>query len=321
MKRMSATSAPPPATGARLSFADLPARIRREIETKSGARVVEAADQAGGFSPGVAARLLLADGRRIFVKAIGTSPNPGSPGMHRNEAKTLAALPPAAPAPRLLWTYDDGDWVALGVEDIEGRQPDVPWRRAELDRVLDGLERMAGALTPAPRGFPDARESLAGMLSGWRKLAAGPPADLDDWTRRNLGRLAELEARWPDEAGGDTLLHVDLRADNLLLDTAGRVWVVDWAHTATGAAWVDLVLFLVSVIRDIDADPDELLRSSAIGRGAPRAGVDALVCAFAGFMTEASRRPAPPGLPTLRAFQRSYVGPNLEWVRRRTGWR
>jgi aminoglycoside phosphotransferase (APT) family kinase protein len=321
MKRMSDTSSPQPATGVRLSFADLPAGVRKEIETRAGAGVVEAADQAGGFSPGVAARLVLADGSRIFVKAVGKAQNPDSPGMYRAEAQALGALPASAPAPRLLWTYDDGDWVALGVEDIEGRQPGVPWRRAELDRVLDGLDEMAAALTPAPSGFPDVRKSLAGTLSGWRTLAADPPPDLDDWTRRNLGRLAELEARWPEEAGGDTLLHIDLRADNVLFDGEGRMWVIDWAHAATGAAWVDLVLFLVSVTRDSDADPDELLLSCETGRTAPRAGVDALVCAFAGFMTEACRRPAPPGLPTLRAFQRSYAEPNLEWARRRTGWR
>lgn len=314
-------SSSPPAAGVRLSFSDLPPRIRAEIEARTGAAVVEAADQVGGFSPGAAARLRLADGGRIFVKAAGTELNPQTPGMYRDEARALAALPPSAPAPRLLWTYDDGDWVVLSIEDIDGRQPYVPWRDDELDRMIGAVEELAAALTPAPPGFAEVRRTLAGPLSGWRTFAAEPPGDLDDWSRRNLDRLAELEALWPDQAGGDTLLHLDLRADNLLVDRTGRVWMVDWAHTATGAAWIDLVLFLVSVIRDTEADPDELLRSCALGRSAPVAGVDALVCAFAGYLAERSRRPAPPGLPTVRAFQASYAQSTLEWVRRRTGWR
>ena len=274
----------------------------------------------GGFSPGAAARLLLADGSRIFVKAAGAELNPKTPNMYRDEARALAALPTAVPAPRLLWTYDNGDWVALGIEDIDGRQPQVPWRNDELHRVLDAYEKMAAVLTPTPPGFADVRHTHAKTLSGWRTLAADPPADLDVWTRRNLGRLADLEARWPDYAGGDTLLHLDLRADNLLLDRAGRVWIVDWAHTTIGAAWVDFVLFLISVIRDSAVDPDELLRSCALGRSAPSTGVDALVCAFAGYFTERSRQPAPPGLPTLRSFQESHAHSTLAWLRQRTGW-
>jgi hypothetical protein len=53
----------------------------------------------------------------------------------------------------------------------------------------------------------------------------------------------------------------------------------------------------------------------------PAAGVDALVCAFAGYLTERSRQPAPPGLPTIRSFQASYAESTIDWLRRRTGWR
>lgn len=303
-----------------MRFGDLPPRIRAEVEARAGADIVAAADQVGGFSPGAAARLRLADGSRIFVKAAGAGLNPRTPEMYREEVRTLAALPPAAPTPRLLWAYDDGDWVALGMEDIEGRQPHLPWRRHELDRVLAALDRMAAALTPAPAGAADVRDSMAELFSGWRTLAGDPPADLDEWTRRHLTRLAELEERWPAYAGGDTLLHLDLRADNLLVDLDGGVWVVDWGQAARGAAWIDTVLFVASVIRDSPVDPDALLRSCALGASAPAAGVDAVVCALAGYFAQRSRQPAPPGLPTLREFQRPYAASTLTWVRRRTGW-
>ena len=80
---------PPPATGARLEWAALPERIRAAVEAWLGSAVVSAATQASGFSPGVAARLQTADGRRVFVKAVGPEPNPTSPTIHRQEARIL----------------------------------------------------------------------------------------------------------------------------------------------------------------------------------------------------------------------------------------
>jgi hypothetical protein len=55
------------------------------------------------------------------------------------------------------------------------------------------------------------------------------------WAWAHLDRLAELEARWSQAAAGATLLHGDLRADNLLL-TPSRVVLVDWPHACVGAA-------------------------------------------------------------------------------------
>jgi hypothetical protein len=79
--------------------------------------------QPGGFSPGVAARLLLHGGGRAFVKAVGPDPNPDSPELHRAEARIAASLPAAAPAPRLLGCLDRDGWVVLVFEDIDGVPP------------------------------------------------------------------------------------------------------------------------------------------------------------------------------------------------------
>jgi hypothetical protein len=37
---------------------------------------------------------------------------------------------------------------------------------------------------------------------------------------------------------GDHLLHTDLNPDNILISD-GRAWLVDWAWTTLGAAWID----------------------------------------------------------------------------------
>jgi hypothetical protein len=100
----------PPATGQRVAWADVPDWLREEVAARLGGTVVEAVTQPGGFSPGLAVRLRLADGRRAFVKAVGPDPNPDSAGIHRSEARTMAALPRSAPAPRLLWSLDHHGW-------------------------------------------------------------------------------------------------------------------------------------------------------------------------------------------------------------------
>src|SRR2546423_15376604 len=136
------------ATGVRIGWADLPARVRAAIEDLLGGTVETATSQPGGFSPGTADRVVTTGGRRAFVKAVSPLQNADSPGLHRREALVTAALPDTGPAPRLLGTYDDGTWVALVLEDIDARHPATPWTADELSRVLRTLAALASALTP-----------------------------------------------------------------------------------------------------------------------------------------------------------------------------
>jgi aminoglycoside phosphotransferase (APT) family kinase protein len=316
----------PPATGRRLAWDDVPGWLRGEVEERLGGRVVEAVTQPSGFSPGLAVRVRLGDGRRAFVKAVGPEPNPDSPGIHRAEARTMAVLPRSAPAPRMLWSLDRDGWVALAFEDVDGAHPTLPWRPGELARVLAMVTDLAAALTPAPPGPPTVAERLRDSFVGWRRLAAAHAAGdddlagLDPWAARHLRRLADLEAGWPEATRGPTLLHADLRADNLLL-TPTRVVAVDWPWACVGAAWVDLLLLLPSVAMQGGPDPEATFAAHPVAAGADPEALTATLAAVAGFLVGASRLPPPPGLPTLRSFQLGQGLVALEWLRRRTGWR
>lgn len=315
-----------PATGQRLHWAQLPDQVRSELEIRLGSAVTTAVTQPGGFSPGVASRLLLADGRRVFVKAVSASSNPDSPGIHRREARIAAALPASAPAPRFLDVYDDGDWVALTFEDIDGATPRTPWNPAELDRVLAAVGDLSAALTPAPIAVEPVDELMPAVFTGWQRLLAGVESGEDDlrgidpWAQRHLAELAALEAASPDGATGTTLLHTDLRADNILL-TPSHVVFIDWPWASRGAPWVDLAFMLPSIAMQRGPKPWEIFDNHPLGRTAPTAAVTAVVAAVAGFMIRGSRLPPPPGLPTVRGFQRDQGVPALEWLKRRTGWR
>ena len=303
----------PPAQGARIPWEAVPGGVRKAVEAGVGSSVVASATQPGGFSPGCASRLGLADGRSVFVKAVGSEPNPDSPGFHRIEAHVTASLPPETPAPKLLFAHDDGDWVALVFEDVDGHEPELPWRRDELGRVLAALTELSRALTPAPIEAPPLTERYGELFRGWRTLAAEEPAGLDSWPAERLDALAELEADWEEASAGETLLHADVRADNVLL-TPDRVVFVDWPHVCLGAAWVDLLAFLPSVAMQAGPKPWELFDDHPVGRNAAREHVDAVLAALSGFFVQRSTLPPPPGLPTLREFQRAQGTEALDAV-------
>jgi aminoglycoside phosphotransferase (APT) family kinase protein len=299
----------------------MPARVRAAIEGWLGTSVIAAETQPGGFSPGVAARVQIADGRRIFVKAVGPELNPDSPGIYRQEARIVAALPAMAPAPRLLWSYDEGPegWVALAFEDIEGWNPAQPWRSEEFDRVLDAIVALSAALTPSPIQTMSADEKFARGFRGWQRLRAAPPPHLDAWSTRHLPALAALEAAAPAAVRGATLLHFDLRADNMIL-TPVRVYVVDWPWACIGAAWVDLIGFAPSVAMQGGPDPEALLARHPAARSAEAAEITATVAAIAGYFTWHALQPPPPGIPTVRAFQAAQGVVARRWLAQRTGW-
>lgn len=301
--------------GNRLGWAELPGTLRKSIEVALGSPVVDAVSQPGGFSPGLAARLRLADGRRVFAKAVSAERSPHALAFHRREADIAGRLPAHVAAPRLLWSGGGDDEVALVFEDVDGRPPTLPWRAADWQRVHDAVVALARDLTPSPVDLPAAADD---EYVGWRSLAGDPAlaARLDPWPRAHLERLAGLETGWPTAVAGDTLVHGDLRADNVLL-AGERVVFVDWPQAMAGAPWLDLLLMLPSVAMQGGPDPAEVWRTSPLARAADPAAVDAALAALAGFFVHGSLLPAPPGLPTLREFQRLQGEAALAWLRGR----
>lgn len=293
--------------------------MRAAIERVCGAPVTEARNQPGGFSPGVAARVRCADGTAWFVKAASGEVNADTPQMHRREARVLAGLDRLIaagrlPAPRLRGTAESGPWFALVADDVDGRQPSLPWHDGELSAVLAAVDQLAETRTPATVTVPAVSEYLETEFNGWRTLARAPGDDrIDPWSRARLPELAALEATWAGHAAGDTLLHGDIRADNLLL-TPGGVTLVDWPHACHGAPFCDLVLFAPSVTMQGGPEPAAVLARSRAGRAVSRDALAAVVCALAGYFTERSLRPAPPGLPTLRPFQAAQGEVARRWL-------
>ena len=313
----------PAAAGARLEWKLVPERVRAALETWIGSPVVDAQSQLSGFSPGAAARLQTADGRRFFAKAVGPELNPDSPFFHRREARVLTALPEIVPDAKLLWTYYEGDagWILLLFEDIEGWHPAEPWQDDELSRVLDAIATLSSSLTPVPDSLAHLDRAESDTLftfQWWRQVALKPPPLLDAWSQRHLEVLIDLASRAPEAVAGESLVHSDIRADNVLL-TPDRVVIVDWAHTRIGAGWVDLLCFFPSVAMQGGPDLEQLFVQHPLGESADPAAVNAALAAITGYLTYNEHQSEPPGLPGLRAFQSAQAVEARRWLATRLG--
>lgn len=273
-----------------MQWADLPGPVREFVSELLGSPVVRAASQSGGFSPGSADRVVTADGTRAFVKAVSSAQNSDSPGMQEREARITSTLPATVPAPGFRGARWVGNWHVLVLDEFPGRQPELPWRQPDLELVVQAVEQLARTATPCPvPGLPTAREALTGQLPGY---------------------ALEL-------LGGNTLVHLDLRADNVLLTPEGAV-LVDWPHACVGPPWLDLVALLFEVDRLGEEDlAERVLAASTLTRDVDPEVLTRVLEGFSEFFLGRAAEPDPPGLPTLRTFQRVQGDALVRWVERR----
>lgn len=311
----------PPAEGVRLPWRLLPESVRAGVESRLGSSVVAAADQRGGFSPGGAAVLTLADGRRVFVKTATDEPSPTAKAAHLSEGRVMAHLGASVPAPRLLGDFEVEGWAVLVFEAILGTQPPLPWQKHDLERVLLTVAELGEMRGIAPAGIRTA-EKATEELSGWAGIPgllstdASLAAKIPAWALSRLPFLAELERDWGRAAAGDSLVHGDIRSDNILL-TEDKVYFVDWSWAMRGAAWIDLVAFLPSVAMQGGPAPWDVFDYQPTADGAPASAVTAMLAGFTGMLLHNGLQPPPAGLPTLRQFQLGQAEVALQWLRRR----
>ena len=301
----------------RAEWSSVPAPVRAAVDETLGSPIVDAVNAAGGFSPGPAAVCTLADGRTVFVKACGPELNTFTPTMHRQEAAVLRRMPTSFPVPALIDVVDDGEWVALVIEHVRGTMPTRPLSPGEVDVVLDVVDTLASLGSPSPIiGLPPVGPSEREHVGAysWPLLVDDGLVDrLDDWTSRHLTTLADLESGWLEAIVGDTLLHGDLRTDNIIIGEA-TTYVVDWPAAGTGAPWVDLVGLLPALHLDGGPPPHQIFADRPVGQAADPAAVNAYLSALAGYFTRQSLLPPPPGIAAVRSFQAAQGAVCRTWL-------
>ncbi|WP_246203448.1 protein kinase [Streptomyces tailanensis] len=138
----------------------------------------------------------------FFVKAVRNSPGGRRDSITR-EKQVNAFVWPISPA--LRWHVEDGSWVVLGFEAVEGRPANFGPDSADLRSIVELVECIGRLkLPPVAEGWPETR---------W-----------DPFVRN------DSEAEF---FRGETLLHTDINPSNLLVGESG-MWAVDWAWPTRG---------------------------------------------------------------------------------------
>jgi hypothetical protein len=237
-----------------------------------------------------------ADGTRAFLKE---GHIPPSPEWIRDERDVFAAVQGPF-MPRFL-AFEDGAAPLLVLEDLMPARWPPPWHDGDVQLVLDALAETAAAdaRIALPR-LEDVREN------DWRFVERDPQAFLSTglrdtaWLERMLPVLVEAADATP--LHGDSLLHCDVRSDNLCLKD-GRCVLVDWNHARRGNAKYDIAFWLPSLALERGPSPDEF-------------GVDEFAACVAGFFAARAGLPKPAGAPAVRDFQRLQAEVALDWAER-----
>lgn len=314
----------------RLGWSDLPEHVRDGVDAILGSAVVSTSPRSGGFSPGSADVVSTDTGERAFVKAVGVQQNPDTPGLIRREHAVLAALGTDHDGecfPRAYGMYDRDGWVALVVQEVPGYTPELPWRHEDVLSAFDALARIGS--WRAPHTWPRLEVELAPDFGAWSAVIENPPEDLDPWVTEHAAELWDLSVRALPRMAGDRVTHLDIRADNMLIDAAGTTRVIDWPWAARGAPWADSAMLLLNVVcfdgarssarscADADDRIDEYV-ARVCSVGAEKDDVYGVIVGLTGLMLDNARRPDPPGLPTVRAFQKAHARAGIRLLRR---WR
>ncbi len=208
--------------------------------------------------------------------------------------------------PRVLGFDDDGTRPALALEDLSAASWPPPWTDECVEAVLQALSAVHRT---APPEHLLGREVDPGP--NWREVAEDPVPFLTlglctpAWLEANLPALISAAAEAP--VSGDSLVHLDVRSDNLCFRD-GRAVLLDWNHAAVANANVDIAFWLPSLHAEGGPAPEEVLSSSP--------GLAAWVAGF--FCSRAGGDPIPEA-PRVRPLQIQQARTALPWAARALG--
>jgi Phosphotransferase enzyme family len=296
----------------RVQWADLPEDVRAEIERACGGRVKHVTPIVEGFSPGFVACIELVDGDRIFAKLADNSLNERPGRLHLQEAKVLERISGRTRAPRLVGKVQTAQWSGLLTEFVDGRVAD---RADDLFAALNLADAISN-VTP-----PTSLETLASLLEhdflwfGLRKLAQRDGHLPHNWDANQASVLLNYERHLLAALAGDSLVHGDMRADNVILasDGSGAV-AVDWPSGAIGNACFDTVVMCASLALESNANPGELFAQSSRCRYADPQIISTLIIGLYGHYAWASSLGDPPGIPGVRAYQQAMAHTCGAWA-------
>jgi hypothetical protein len=256
----------------------------------------------GGYTPAERWLVTFADGTRGFAK-VGTVHRVGQwlKIEHRVYAEIVGEF-----MPRLIG-WSTRPVPALLIEDLSGAHWPPPWSGDFIAKVRATLESVAA--TPCPEWVP--RVEQLDLFGGWSAIVSDPEPFLalglasKEWLFAALPAL--IASEHPSELAGNSLLHLDVRSDNICL-AADRVVLVDWNFVSRGNPLLDVAGWLPSLTSEGGPLPEVV--DAAAGIFAP---------AMAGYFCSHASLPIIPDAPAVREVQLAQAVTSLCWAARWLG--
>lgn len=294
----------------------------------AGAGRVSVDVASGGFTDGFAAVVTYGE-RRAFVKATSTDSEHIFASYVR-EAEVLQVLPAEVTAPELIAAFlvphQDANWQVLLTRAVLGHMPGRPWTHDDLARVESACIQYEQALTPAPPEL-----ELSRMIDHWTPGSSSMASfrflmrgEIDaPWlgrtlNREQLGHLDQLTWLAPQALEGECAVHNDLRADNIVIDSGGAAFIVDWNWLTTGPIWSDW-LYVLMQAHGQGLDVDSWILRSSLTRDVPAEFIDSWYSSLLSYMIAAGNREVPTS-PFLQLHRQNEARSLMAILSHRLGW-
>lgn len=276
--------------------------LRRRLQRLSGREPIQFSRPPGGYTPAERWVVRFADDFSAFAKVGATELTAGWLRREHDFYEAVGKRPWLA----TMLGWDDNTSPLLLLEDLSDAHWPPPWISGHIEQALSAFAGIAA--TPVPAHFPRLAEfeSTAPRVGrGWDVVAGDPTPFLSlglcsaDWLEEALPALV---ASQDVSLGGDSLLHLDIRSDNLCF-TGARTVIVDWNLACTGNPLLDVAFWLPSLQFEGGPPPEAV---------EPAAGIFAGI--VAGFFAARAGLPNVPDAPFVRRVQREQLSMALPWA-------
>ncbi len=208
-----------------------------------------------GYTHNERAVATLKGGRTVFAKQ---AVDETTAAWLRKERRLYEALRNQPFVPGVV-SWIDSELPILVLEDLTGATWPPPWDSMQIDAVLSALAELASCRPPD--GLTQVAEGEQ-PNGGWDRVLAEPSEFLS---------LGLCDAEWLDRAGpilcaaaaaaplaGDSLLHCDVRSDNLCF-RRGAALLVDWNLASIGNSQFDVAFWLPSLTAENGPLPEVVM--------------------------------------------------------------
>ena len=321
MSRTGAESKPP--------WSAVPRAIKDDVAKLLGSPVARAERVYGGYAPSATFRMLLANGRRAFLK--GVYPLTKDSGVKwdlENEERIYQECAPFMRpwAPQYLGGARAEGWHVMVLEDV-GPQTMPPWTVAKAKACARSYAAFHAHTygKPLPRwlsriehhDFAPFWDRLAssGELRGTASLARRRADEAEEWLDVALPVLRAKSALLLKLRPPFAFMHFDTRSDNIRLqDKLMRMF--DWNFACAGPIEFDVAAFAQTVTMEGGPEPERVVAEYDLVLPLRTMALDASIAGIAGYFADRAWRPPTKGLPRIRSVQRRQLKATLSWAAR-----